>query len=274
VLFGGVCAVWSAPLRAQSGQSDVARAGAVVREISETEIAKRSQNPLEDMVNVPVEENLQYGVGSYDRAQNVLKIEPRIPIHVLPSWNVITRTIIPFKYVPDTAMTGGSAGLGDINPTFFFTPAHPGALAWGVGPDFQLPTATQTSVGTGQWSVGPALALHAHPDPWTFAMIISNIWSFAGDSGRSSVNQMSLQYFVHYNFAHGWHIKSSPTITADWDKSSGDVWTVPVGAGVAKVIKVGKMAINPGLAAYGYPVTPSTGPDWELRLEASFVFPE
>ncbi len=103
------------------------------------------------MVNIPVEENLDYQLGPNNRAQSTLKIEPRIPAHVLPSWNIVIRTIIPITYKPNTmATTGGSSGLGDVNPTFFLTQAHPGPVIWGVGPDFELPTATQTSLGTGQ----------------------------------------------------------------------------------------------------------------------------
>jgi Putative MetA-pathway of phenol degradation len=268
-----VCAAWSPTAVAEEVHAP--DSGSSVEPASERELARRSENPIEDMVSVPVQENLDYGIGSYDRANSTLKIEPRIPIHVLASWNVLTRTIIPFMYKADeSSATGGSSGLGDINPTFFISPAHPGALIWGLGPDFVLPTATQTSLGAGKWSVGPALALAFQPKPFSFAMIVSNIWSFAGQSGSSSVNEGSLQYFVHYNFGSGWSLKSSPTMTAEWNKAAGDVWEVPVGGGVAKVFKWRKVAINPSLAAYDYVLKRSDSPDWELRCEVSFLFPE
>jgi hypothetical protein len=273
-MLGGWCLGWSSPTLAQEGQATARERPAESRGADESELAMRSQNPIEDLVNVPVEDNLGYGVGSNDRAQNTLKFEPRIPARVLTNWNIVTRIIIPLQYKPDaTATTGGSSGLGDINPTFFLTPAHPGTFVWGAGPDFELPTATQKSLGTGKWSVGPAVAWHVRAKPWTFAMVISNIWSFAGESGRSNVDKGSLQYFVHYNLSHGWSLKSTPTVTAEWNKPSGQVWTVPVGAGVAKLWKMGKLAIHPGLAAYGYPAKPSDGPDWDLRAEVAFLFP-
>ena len=98
------------------------------------------------------------------------------------------------------AATGGSSGLGDVNPTFFLTPARTGTFLWGFGPDFVLPTATQTSLGAGKWSVGPALALVFRPKPFSIAVIVSNVWSFAGASGKPSVNEGSLQYLLHYGF--------------------------------------------------------------------------
>jgi len=275
VMLGAFCAAWSPPLAAQeprptdSGQPVESASGA-----RESELARRSQNPVEDMVSIPVEENLDYGIGANDRAQSTLKIEPRIPAHVLPSWNIVTRTIIPIVYKPDAmATTGGSSGLGDVNPTFFVTQAHPGPVIWGVGPDVVLPTATQTSLGAGKWSVGPSVALVVKPRRWTLGFIASNVWSFAGQSGRSSVDKGSLQYFIHYNLANGWSVKTSPTMTAEWEKASGDVWTIPVGGGVAKVFALGKLAINASLAGYGYAAKPSDGPDWQLRCEASFLFP-
>ena len=48
-------------------------------------------------------------------------------------------------------------GLGDLNPTFFLSPAKPGKLIWGVGPTFTLPTATDARLGSssGAWGRRP-----------------------------------------------------------------------------------------------------------------------
>lgn len=265
VLVGMSCATWAPALSAAKATSAD----------SESELGKRAENPIEDMVNVPVELNLDYGIGAYDRANSTLKVEPRVPFHVLENWNVATRTIIPIvNQANDKATTGGSSGLGDVNPSFFFSPAHPGVFAWGVGPDFVLPTATQTGLGAGKWSAGPALALVLRWKPFSVATIVSNVWSFAGQSGASSVNKGSLQYFLHLDLGDGWSLKSSPTMTADWNKATGDVWEVPVGGGVARAYKWHGVAIKPALSAYDYVMRRSSSPVWELRAEVSFVFPQ
>ncbi len=273
VLFGCAYVAWSP--RTVADESHALDAGAAPGSSSESELARRSENPLEDLVSVPVEENLAYGIGVYDRANSTLKIEPRVPIHILKSWNIVTRTIIPFISKADKdSPTGGSSGLGDINPTFFFSPARPGALIWGFGPDFVLPTATQTSLGAGKWSAGPALALTFRPHPFSFAIVASNVWSFAGHGGHSGVTEGSLQYFFHYNFESGWSLQSSPTMTAEWNKRAGDVWEVPVGGGAARVFKWRGVALNPGVAAYYYVLTRPDSPNWELRCEVSLLFPD
>src|SRR5258707_718415 len=103
VMWGGLYAAWSQPLFAQEPPApEPGPPAESARGASESELAWRSQNPIEDMVNIPVEENLDYGLGPNNRAQSTLKIEPRIPAHVLPSWNIVIRTIIPIKYKPNT----------------------------------------------------------------------------------------------------------------------------------------------------------------------------
>jgi hypothetical protein len=112
------------------------------------------------------------------------------------------------------------------------------------------------------------------PKPWTIGLLASNVWSFAGEGDRASVNQLSLQYFVNYNFPGGLYLTSSPILLADWKASSGERWLVPVGGGVGKIFKLlGKLPLNGSVAAYGNVAKPASGPDWQLRLQLAFLFP-
>jgi hypothetical protein len=78
--------------------------------------------------------------------------------------------------------------------------------------------------------------------------LINNVWSVAGESDRRDVNQMLLQPFVHYNLPKAWYITSAPIITADWETDSDNRWTVPIGAGVGKIVRVGKLPVNAQMA--------------------------
>jgi hypothetical protein len=53
------------------------------------------------------------------------------------------------------------------------------------------------------------------------------------------VNLTTIQPFVNYNLDDGWFISSVPIITANWEASSGNEWTVPVGVGVGKALTFG-----------------------------------
>jgi hypothetical protein len=116
----------------------------------------------------------------------------------------------------NSAPEGGANGLGDLNPTFFLSPARPGKLIWGFGPTFLAPTATDPTLGQGKWGAGPSIVLLVQPEHWTIGVLANNIWSFAGNEGRTRVNQFLTQYFVTRNFEHGWFLTSAPILTANW----------------------------------------------------------
>ena len=130
-------------------------------------------------------------------------------------------------------------GLGDINPTLFLSPANSGKVIWGVGPTMTFPTATDSLLGNGKWSAGPALVVLTMPGHWVLGALANNQLSFAG-WGKKGVNAMLVQSFVNYNFSHGWYLTSSPIITANWLAASEDRWTVPLGGGFGKLFKLGK----------------------------------
>jgi len=65
-----------------------------------------------------------------------------------------------------------------------------------------------------------------------------------------------------------------PIITANWEADKDNRWTIPFGGGAGKIFKIGKQPINAQISAYSNVVTPDNGPDWQLRLQLQFLFPE
>lgn len=66
----------------------------------------------------------------------------------------------------------------------------------------------------------------------------------------------------------------APIMTADWRASSGNVWTVPIGGGVGRIMKVGFQPINWQVEFYGNAVYPSGGSSWTMRMQIAFLFPK
>jgi hypothetical protein len=88
------------------------------------------------------------------------------------------------------------------------------------------------------------------------------------------VNSLLIQPFVNYNFSHGWYVTSSPIITANWLAASSNRWALPIGGGVGKIVKLGKLPINFQLQAFSNVVTPQQGgADWQLRFQVQLLFP-
>ena len=61
---------------------------------------------------------------------------------------------------------------------------------------------------------------------------------------------MTIQYFINYNLPKAWYLTSAPILTANWQAEGHDVWTIPFGAGVGRVFKLGKLPLNGTLQMY------------------------
>jgi len=244
-------------------------------EVQAGDLQKATQNPISSLISVPLQNNTNFGVGPLDRTQNVLNIQPVIPFRVSEKWNLITRTIVPLIYQPDVTQRNlGVMGLGDINPTFFLSPAKPGKLIWGIGPSFILPTATNRVLGQGKWSAGPSVVALVQPGHWTIGALVNNVWNFAGRSDKPAVNQMLLQYFINYNLKKGWFTVLAPIITANWKASRSNVWTVPFGGGIGRIMKFGTQPVNLSVQFYGNATHPAGTSPWSMRMQLAFLFPK
>jgi hypothetical protein len=255
--------------------------------VSEAELVKQTQNPVADLISVPFQNNFNFSAGPKHNHQiYLLNIQPVIPFHVTENWNVIARIITPVINLPSLAPGLGSAtGLGDINPTFFLSPAKADGLIWGVGPTFTLPTATDKLLGNGKFSLGPSAVGLLMRGQWVVGALANNQWSVAG-WGKGHVNQMLIQPFVNYNLPDHWYLVSAPILTANWAAASaGNVWTVPIGGGFGKLFRLGqvlpleghaiaKLPINTQLQAFGNVARPEDGAKWQLRFQIQFLFPK
>jgi hypothetical protein len=239
-------------------------------------LRKAAQNPVASLISVPVQNNNNFGISPGNRTQDVLNIQPVIPVRVSENWNLITRIITPIIYQPTVSqpVNQGASGFGDLNPSFFFSPAKPSKVIWGVGPTIVLPTATNPVLGQGKWSTGPTIVVLAQPGKWTLGGLVNNVWSFAGQSRRPAVNQMLFQYFINYNLAKGYYITWQPTLTANWEVNNSGRWVVPVGGGVGRIMKIGFQPVNLTAQFYGNVVNPPGASPWGLRLQIAFLFPK
>jgi hypothetical protein len=198
-----------------------------------------------------------------------------IPFKLSDNWNLITRTIQPIVWQPyPSSPSGGEYGLGDMNPSFFLSPGKPGKVIWGIGPTFVIPTATNTILGQGKFSIGPTIVLLTQPGHWTLGVLTNNVWSVAGNGSRKDVNQFLLQYFINYNLKKGYYITWQPTITADWESSSPNRWLVPFGGGIGRIMKLGYQPVNLTLQFYANPVRPAGTSHWGMRMQIAFLFPK
>ncbi len=247
-------------------------------------LRKAAQNPIASLISVPVESNFNFGISPSNRTQEVVDIQPVIPFSVSKDWNLITRWITPIIYqpIPPPLVSGPAAeqtgvhGLGDLNPSFFLSPKK-SKVTWGVGPTFVFPTATNTTyLGQGKLSIGPTVVALVQPTHWTIGILANNYWSVAGhsDLNKPAVNQFLFEWFVNYNMKKGWYLLMAPINTANWRATSGNVWTVPLGGGVGRIMKLGFQPVNLNLQFYGNAVYPTGTSPWTMKFTMAFLFPK
>jgi len=241
-------------------------------------LAKIAQNPVANLISVPFQENANLNAGPFDHELNVLNIQPVIPFDISDDWNIITRTILPVISQPGYAPNQDrSNGLGDTQISAFLSPAKPGAWIWAVGTITQLPTHTDPVLGSNQVGLGPTFAiLHLERgSAWVYGVLINNVWSTGKSSSPAAYNNGLVQPFINYNFKGGLYLTTSPVITANWETSRGSQkFTVPVGGGVGKIFKLGKLPVNTQFGAYYNVARPDFAPNWQIRLQAQLMFPK
>jgi hypothetical protein len=240
-------------------------------------LVREAKNPLANLINVQFFYDALLNVGPDKGVQDTVTIQPVIPFAMNANWSVITRTVLPLISQP-APVPGGTLtqGLSDTQFAAFLSPARTGRLVWGVGPVLQIPSASSETLGQGKWSLGPAAAAQWSGDTWTFGALINNIWSFAGSGSRTAVNQMQLQPEINYTFKDNpnRYLSFSPTITANWEASAGERWTVPVSLGLGQLVKLGRQSVNLQATAYYNVVAPSGAGNWTLELLVQFLFPQ
>jgi hypothetical protein len=241
----------------------------------DSDLAKKLSNPVASLVSVPFQFNYDSGYGPFDGSRAVLNVQPVIPISINDDWNVISRTIMPVIWQNDVAGDSGSQfGLGDITQSFFFSPkeAGPGGIIWGAGPVFLLPTATDTTLGSGKWGLGPTVVMLKQEEAWTYGALANHIWSVAGQSDRPDISSTFLQPFISYTTQDAWTFTLNTESTYDWN---GDQWSVPINFSIAKLVKFGEQPVSLQVGARYWAEAPENGPNgWGFRAGLTFLFPK
>ena len=247
-------------------------------------------NPLSTVISLPFEINTLFNLGPSNSTANILNIKPIFPVN-MGDWNLINRLILPIAYAegqdeiilddfswssgnPGSFGIGSALGLGDTTYQGFITPSKEGKVAWGLGGSIVIPTHTKERFGSDKWSMGPAVVAFAPVGNWVLGGILQNIWSVAGDSDAADISVFSAQLAINYKLRNRWYLTSSPLITANWEADKENRWTVPLGGGIGRIIKLDEMALAIDVGAYYNVESPRFANDWYSQILVNFLFPK
>ena len=219
------------------------------------EISRQLENPLTSLWSLTFEDSVLLKEGdaiSGTELANTLFFQPGLPIPVGEKKDkvFIARPVFPLVTNPvlDPTATddvdGHETGFGDIQFLTLLGPNRTSGIVWGAGATFKFPTATDDVLGEGKYQAGPAAMFFRLAKPWTVGFLYQHWWSYAGDNDRSDTNQTDLKYIIRYSLPDAWSIGMGPTVTVDWEADSENRWTVPIGLGVTKMVRFGKMPVK------------------------------
>ena len=234
-------------------------------------VAKKLQNPLANVISLPLQFNFNFGFGPEEKTQTVLNFQPVVPTRLSDGLLLINRAILPVVSNPEPFQ---QTGISDLNYTGWFSPLKSKGITWGVGPVLSLPIGTPEELGSGKFAVGPSAVVVKSSGKFVMGGLANNIWSVAGDDTRADVSFFTTQIFVNYNLKKGKSLSFAPLITANWKADADQRWTVPLGAGIGQVLPVGIVYLNLALQYYANVVHPDIGPLSSLRFQIAVAIPK
>lgn len=239
-------------------------------------LAKQLANPIASLISVPLQWNYDEDFGPRDRGDRyLLNIQPVLPFSLNEDTNVISRTILPVISQDNVVPREGSqSGIGDVVQSVFFSPKQPtgNGWIWGAGPVALLPTASEDTLGSEKWGLGPTGVALKQEGPWTYGALANHIWSFAGDDDRRDISATFLQPFLSFTTKTATTFALNTESTYDW---KGEEWSVPINLMVNQVLKAGEQLVSVGGGLRYWVDSTNAGPEGVgVRLQLVLLFPK
>jgi hypothetical protein len=236
-------------------------------------LAVRLRNHVANMATVPMENDLEFGTGTWNATRNTFTMEPVIPIPLGDQrWRIVTRTLIPFVYEDPTGENlPGKSGVGDINMSFFLASDYEmNGWSVGLGPVLNIPTAADTLFGYRKWAAGPSAVVVKQHGGMTAGLLLNHQWSFGGP-GPYDVSASLVDPWLSYTWKHGFSVDLEAQSSYDW---YGKKWTVPLKYGIGQVFYVGPLPLSLELDGLQYLSRGPGDPHWGISFTLTFVINE
>lgn len=242
------------------------------RKTQAVELARKIVNPLAIHITLPIQTNLDFGIGPEHATIVTTAIKPSIPFLLNDKYALLVRTTVPFVYAEGTVRGApDTTGLGDIVQSIYLTPATMSnhGWIWGLGPIFNYPTATDAALGRKKFSLGPTAAILTHAGPWTYGVVAAHLWSAESTDHRANVNASTLEPFLAYTARTATSFEMNTLSRYDWRANQ---WVVPLNASLSQILRIGKQPVQFLLGGTYYAEKPAGGPEWGLNFTVTFVF--
>lgn len=227
----------------------------------------------------------------------VMNFQPSLPIPLGKGVNLFVRPNIPIYLSQPTFGANGfqneGVNLGNISADVAIGKTFPSKTIGIVGVFGSFPTASDKALRSNYTMLGPEVmvaqifkwgvigAMISHSwsvnqldaDVESFTVLSDDLWA-ATAAGQTSASITAGQYFYVVNLKNAWQITGQPTWSYNHNAVDGNKLTFPIGTGVNKVAKFGKLPVKLSLQYWYYVASPDTfGPQHQIRLQIAPVIP-
>ena len=243
-------------------------------------LAETATNPIGNLIQVQIQDQYNFNNHNSDGYSNAFIVQPVVPIN-LPFESVpllITRTTFTYVTTPDVGPpVDRRDGLGDtVSLALALPKLKTKGVMVGLGAALSMDTASDDYTGNGAWSGGPSFVyFNGQTKGWQWGVLGWHLWDFAGENDRPDVNKTFFQPFVVKHFGEGLYV-ATPDVpgTYNWEDTTGDGWTFPLGVRLGKVMKIGAQPVNLFAEVFNSPWDDGASSEWSLKLSFTLLFPK
>jgi hypothetical protein len=141
----------------------------------------------------------------------------------------VIRVKLPFVTTSPAQAVGG---VGDSTLTYLAVDDGGGGR-WTYGATMKLPTAGDSSLGSGKYSIGPAGSYEHVSGVWSLSLGTTNYFSVIGPASRAQVAQTKIDPGAELSLPRGWAIGTS-TMSYTYNWVPGTWINVPLGLRIEK----------------------------------------
>ena len=244
------------------------------------EMARKAQDPLGDVKAIMTDNTIAFDGGPDDDTSYGFQIQPVYSIDNNTRFNMIARAVIPVIGVepgvvlppigPEPRPDSDSKwGIGDTILQYFFSPKSDATWKWGIGPQVSLKTRTGDRQAGPGMGAGVAAVVFGGMGNWALGVIGMQHW------GEDNFNVGTLQAIAMYNFESmpGVYLGYNNSITYNWEASSGNELTLPLGATFGRTLLLGSgNGLDLNVGAYWLAEHPENAPQWQFKFGVSYYF--
>jgi hypothetical protein len=205
--------------------------------------------------------------------RNIYRLD--YPFLLPGGWRIATRNELPLPASdtesPDNPKGAWRMGLGDVLNQVALVSPEKNAFRYAAGLRVIWPSATDQTLGSGKYQVGPGGAMTYSPSFLREGSFFQFIWrepfGVGGDEDRKDFHRSVINPGVNVALPRQFYAESSPEIVIDW--GGGGNWFVPLNLNVGK--KIGKRMIVS--LEWNQAVVKEYRPyDWDLESRIGYFF--